>query len=139
MVIRIVISPEGKLLCGEIYWTLSRPSCSRESVREEVVMTKKKESYRDNLKQIMEVFPRRKILYQKGIAQWLQMNNRTIKVNFPRKGGRIRGPNCWNQRGTVWPGPYRRHKKRTPRGGNLKAFGSGTCVREQQQSYDSMF
>ena len=30
-------------------------------------------------------------------------------------------------------------KKRTPQGGNLRALGSGTCIREQSQNYDNTF
>ena len=58
-------------------------------------MAREKEAYRDNLERILEAFPGREILYQKEIAQWLHMDSRTVKANFPMKGGGARGASCW--------------------------------------------
>lgn len=83
-------------------------------------MAREKEAYRDNLERILEAFPGREILYQKEIAQWLHMDSRTVKANFPMKGGGARGGKLLDLRGQSGPRHVVGIKKERPEAGTSK-------------------
>lgn len=58
-------------------------------------MAREKEAYRDNLERILAAFPGQEIITQTQLAKWLHMDARTVRANFPMKGGGARGATCW--------------------------------------------
>lgn len=93
-----------------------------------------KRHHRDNLERILEAFPGREILYQKEIAQWLHMDSRTVKANFPMKGRRCAGGKLLDLRSQSGPRHVVGIKKERLEAGTSKRSVRGLACKSANNS-----